>query len=180
MEDLFYSALLIGLLKMLFTVALVFGAVMILLRYYFSKIKKPTGIPVSDDGQKIILPLRLQAYERIVLFLERIMLPGLVMRLNSPELTSDQLQSMLVKTIREEFEYNLSQQLYISSKAWELVKNAKEQTIHMINLAAGKVSENTSSAELVRQILALTVKEEKSPVSLALEEVKQEVQKSFR
>jgi len=135
---------------------------------------------MTDEDQKIILPLRLQAYERIVLFLERISLPALAMRLNSPELTSEQLQSILTRTIREEFEYNLSQQLYVSFKVWELVRNAKEQTIHTINLAAGNVSDSSASAELIRQILALTVQEEKSAVSLALEEVKQEVQRIFK
>jgi hypothetical protein len=167
---LLFSIILIGLLL---------TAVLIIIRYWFYlKTKSTVQLPQGEE-QKIILPLRLQAYERIILFLERISPNNLIMRLNKPEMSSIQLQSALVKVIREEFEYNLSQQLYISLKAWELVKNAKEETIKLINVASGKIAETATSGELAKIILDMTVEKESLPVNAAIDEIKKEIQKIF-
>jgi len=101
------------------------------------------------------------------------------MRINRPEMNTLDLQAAMVGAIREEFEYNLSQQLYISSRTWELVRNAKEETIRLINTASMKMPENATSSEMVRLLLELALLEEKSAVDLALEEVKLEIRKSF-
>jgi hypothetical protein len=171
--------LLFKLLFVIIIIGLVLGAVLIIIRYWFSFKKQPSVIAPKGEEQKIILPIRLQAYERIILFLERISPNNLIMRLNKPEMSSIQLQSALVKVIREEFEYNLSQQLYISFKAWELVKNAKEETIKLINIASGKIPDTASSGELVKIILDLSLEKEKLPVNVAIDEIKKEIQKIF-
>ena len=167
------------LVKTILTIGLLFLSCFILLRVYMKRPKQSLGNPVVVEEQKIILPLRLQAYERIILFLERITPNNLIMRLNRPELSAVQFQLLLIKTIREEFEYNLSQQLYISSRAWELVKNAKEETISMINQASSKVAESATSAEMIRVLFEQYLGKEKQPVDIALDEVKMEIQKSF-
>jgi len=171
--------LLFRLLFVIITIGLLLGAVLIIIRYWFSLKKQPSGQIIRDEEQKIILPLRLQAYERIILFLERISPNNLIMRLNKPEMTSIQLQSLLVKTVREEFEYNLSQQLYISFKAWELVKNAKEETIKLINIASGKIPETASAGELVKIIFDLALEKDRLPIDVAIDEIKKEIQKRF-
>jgi hypothetical protein len=171
--------LIYDLLKTILTIGLVLGACMILLRFYLSHSKKSVSPQAVNEEQKIILPLRLQAYERLVLFLERIHPNNLILRLNRPDLSATQLQSQLVKTVREEFEYNLSQQLYISSKSWEMIKNAKEETINSIHQAASKIGENESSAELVRVLFEQFLDKEKLPVERALDELKREIQQSF-
>jgi hypothetical protein len=173
------NPVLVRFLMIVFTIGLVLTSVLVVIRYYLSLTKRPQDSPVRLEDHKIILPLRLQAYERIVLFLERISFNNLVVRVNRPEMNAWQLQSALIKTIREEFEYNLSQQLYISSKAWEMVNNAKEETIKMINVAAGNVPETASSAELVRIIFDTLIKTEKLPVRETLEMVKQEIRQVF-
>jgi len=170
---------LLRLLFVIIIIALVLGAVLIIIRYWFSMKKQPSGHTVQGEEQKILLPLRLQAYERIILFLERISPNSLIMRMNKPEMSSVQLQSALIKVIREEFEYNLSQQLYISLKAWELVKNAKEETIKLINMASGRIQETASSGELIKSILDLAVEKERLPVNDAIDEIKKEIQKIF-
>jgi len=167
------------LLLVIITIGLVLGAVLIIIRYWFSLKKQPSGHAVQGEEQKIILPLRLQAYERIILFLERISPNNLIMRMNKQEMSSIQLQSALVKVIREEFEYNLSQQLYISLKAWELVKNAKEETIKLINMASCKIPETAPSGELIKNILDLAIEKERLPVNDAIDEIKKEIQKIF-
>jgi hypothetical protein len=166
-------------LAIIITIGLLLGSTILVIRYYFSLKKYPQGTSSEIETQKILFPLRLQAYERIILFLERITPNNLVMRMNLPEMNVLQLQSALIRTIKEEFEYNLSQQLYISFQAWELVKNAKEETIKLIHLSAEKLDEKAPSAELVRMILNGMLKEESLPVNKALEEIKKEVQKLF-
>jgi hypothetical protein len=173
--------LIFSLIRIILTIGLLMIATLVVLRYYFAHKKQPLQQLSQGQGeeQKIILPLRLQACERIVLFLDRMAINNLIMRINRPDMTAIQLQAALVWSIRDEFEYNLSQQLYISPKAWELVKNAKETTIRMINTASIKVPENASSSEMVRLLLELVLTEEKSAVDFALDAVKSEIQKSF-
>lgn len=171
--------ILLQFLYILVTAGSLLAVALIIIRYWFLQKKRLSPSISSDDGQKIILPLRLQAYERIILFLERISPANLIMRVNKPEMNSVQLQSALVKVIREEFEYNLSQQLYISPKAWELVKNAKEETIKLINIASGKTQETSASGELVKALIDLSVETDQLPVSLAIDAIKNEMQKLF-
>jgi hypothetical protein len=174
-EQPFLFHLIGGLLRFLF----VFGGAFFLLWYYLKQTRKPVPVAADNHDHVTILPLRLQAYERFVLFLERIHPSNLVMRLNSADLSALQLQSLLVRTIREEFEYNLSQQLYISNNSWEQIKNAKEETIAMINHASSGLPENATSSDLVKGIFEGAVTRGKLPVETALEEVKSELQRLF-
>ncbi len=173
------STLLLLLIVIFYSIALVGGASWFLLWYYIRENRKLKKVSNEPDDNRIILPIRLQAYERTILFLERITPENLVMRIQKPEMNALQLQASMIRTIREEFDYNLSQQLYISISSWERVKNAKEETIRMINTAAGKAGENASSAELTRIIMEMIVSTEKLPVSRAIEEIKKEVQRDF-
>ncbi len=105
------------------------------------------------NAQKLLTPIRLQAFERLVLFLERIQPSGLVTRLMNNTMSLQQLQLMLVRTVREEFEHNLSQQLYVSGTAWQMVKAAKEEVIQLINKVAAEHQPDASSAELAREVV---------------------------
>jgi len=167
--------LLLGFVQLLF----IFGGVFFLLWYYLKQSHK--GIPETkpSGGQKIILPLRLQAYERFVLFLERISPSNLILRLNTPDITVSQLQSLLVRTIRDEYEYNLSQQLYISGHAWELIRNANEEMIALINRAALKAGNEALAGDFVKTVFELAFEKGKLPSELALDEIKKEMQKYF-
>jgi len=156
-----------------------FAGAFFLMWYYFWKTGKNVLPVPADDEKKVVLPLRLQACERFILFLERIHPSNLVMRLNNPDLTAMQMQSLLVRTIREEFEYNLSQQLYIANNTWELIKNAKEETIAMINQASAKAGDNAPSAELVKAIIEVSVSRDKLPVETAIDGIKKEMQGKF-
>jgi hypothetical protein len=170
---------LFSLLKIIITVGLLLIFALVVLRYYFAHQKPDVQLQAPGEDQKIILPLRLQACERIVLFLDRIAVNNLIMRINRPEMNALQLQAALVGAIREEFEYNQSQQLYLSARTWELVRNAKEETIRLINTASMKMPQQASSSEMMRVLLELVLAEEKSAVDIALEEVKKEIQKDF-
>jgi hypothetical protein len=127
------------------------------------------------QGARTVTPIKLQAYERIVLFLERISLESLLVRVSSPDMTISQLQSALLTTIRSEFEHNLSQQIYMSPQAWEVVKNARSNTIKMINSEAEKMKGDAAGIDLSRQLLAKVMELEKEPTRAAIDYIKNEV-----
>jgi hypothetical protein len=107
-----------------------------------------------------LLRLQLQAYERLAILCERIGLTNLLSRNNVNELTAQQLQTTLIQNIRTEFEYNVSQQLYVSTAAWDGVKNLKEQNIFIINQIASMLPANAGGAELSAKIIELLSQEE--------------------
>jgi hypothetical protein len=101
------------------------------------------------------LGLRLQAYERLVLLAERIALPSLITRIPSGDLNVRQMQSVLIDQIKTEFEYNLSQQIYVAPPAWQAVSNLKEQNIYIVNQVANSLPPDAKGSELSRRIVDL-------------------------
>ncbi len=140
---------------------------------------KQKRIELQLKNKELTTPIRLQAYERIVLLLERISPNSLIMRVHYPGMNAFQLQTELIKNIREEFEHNLSQQVYMSSQAWDLVRDAKEKTIKLINTASLKLDEKATGIDLSQQIFELSATEIKLPTSEAIEFVKNEIRENF-
>lgn len=130
-------------------------------------------------AQKKTLPLRLQAYERISLFLERISIENLIIRDNHSLLNVSTLQQELVSTIRTEYEHNISQQIYMSEEAWKVVKMAKENTIKLINTACQSLNPDEPALALSKAILTLQMQASASPTQIALQIVKAEARKLF-
>lgn len=130
-------------------------------------------------NQRISTPIRLQAYERLVLFLERISPESMIVRVNQPGMTSQKLQTALLSNIRAEWEHNLSQQLYVSNEAWELTRNAKGNVIKLINICAEKIEPNAPSIVFSQKILEILVDLEQHPTSLAIDLLKKEVAEFF-
>jgi len=131
------------------------------------------------ENQKIITPIRLQAYERVTLFLERISPESLIIRVNQPGMTSKQLQSGLLSNIRDEFEHNLSQQIYMTHQAWEIIKSAKGNIIKLINTASDKVKPNAPALDLSKTIIEIMMEINKSPTNIAIEFLKKEIDEFF-
>ena len=146
---------------------------------FFRKSENHQKMKIVRGNQKLITPLRLQAYERLVLLLERISPESLVMRTNYPARTSEQLHTELLQSIRAEYEHNLSQQLYVSMEAWNSVRNAKNYTITLINNAAKDVDVNAPAIELSRKILDMTMELEQPITEKAITEIKREIQQIF-
>lgn len=131
------------------------------------------------NDQKIATPIRLQAYERLVMLLERISPNNLILRVHRPGMNAQQLQLQLIAAIREEFDYNLSQQVYISGKTWELIKKAKEEGIKLVNTCAGKISDEASGADLSQVIIQIYAETNARFITDALESLKKEVRQMF-
>lgn len=124
---------------------------------------------------KTITPVRLQAYERAVLFLERISPESLILRTVRPEMTAQQLQAALVTSIRSEYEHNLSQQIYMSNEAWEMVKNARGTIVRMINSVASQLPPTATGDELSRLLLEEVMDMDTEPCRTAINFVKAEI-----
>ena len=158
---------------------LVLGAVYMALKKFLDNEYKLRLLDMKHTSRKEILPLRFQAYERMCLFLERISPNSLIIRTHTPGMNSRQLHTELLLAIRTEFEHNLSQQVYISSKAWEMCKNAKEDTVKIINLAGSSLTDSSSGAELSKTIFEIMIKNEKIPTQKALEFIKNEARQLY-
>ena len=168
-----------GLLKLLLPSLLVFLAGYLAIERLLRAESNRRKAEIAVDRQKISTPIRLQAYERLVLYLERISPESLLIRVNQPNLTAKKLQSNLLTNIRTEWEHNLSQQLYISNKAWSIVKNAKENVIKLINTCSDKIEGDKPSILLSKIILERLVELDEHPTNKAIEFLKKEVNDLF-
>jgi hypothetical protein len=166
---------LLDIIKIVIPALLVFLTAWILLRNMIANDQEKRRQEIILQGARTVTPIKLQAYERVVLFLERISLESLLIRVSTPDMTTAQLQSALLTAIRSEFEHNLSQQIYMSSQAWEVVRNARSNTIKIINSEAEKIQGEAPGIELSKQVLARVMELEKEPTKAAIEFIKGEV-----
>ncbi|MCZ4318721.1 hypothetical protein O4H26_06945 [Aequorivita viscosa] len=132
---------------------------------------------IQKEAQKQVLPLRLQAYERITLFLERVDPKKLLIRVKPFSDSKDDYEKLLVKNIEQEYDHNLTQQIYITPECWNLVNAAKNATIHIIRQAA--MNEKNGDVDKMREWLLQHFMEEISPSQKAMAYVKKEVSELF-
>ncbi len=158
---------------------IVFLTVYYILKKYFENEARKRTHQTIIKNHEVITPLRLQAYERIILYLERISPESLILRVNKPGYTCKQLQTELLNTIRIEWEHNLSQQLYVTQKSWEVVKNAKANVIQQINVTADKVKGDSPSLNLSKAILSSVIDQEKIHTADAIKYIKEEMHQMF-
>jgi hypothetical protein len=122
---------------------------------FWFKERKDNGSAQPAGQDTNILHLKLQAYERMVLLSERISLPSLLSRIPAGDMNVRQFQVMLTQQIRNEFEHNITQQIYVTSEAWQAVSNLKEQNIYIINNLASGLSADAKGSELARMMMEL-------------------------
>ena len=121
------------------------------------------------------LPLRLQAYERLALFLERIDIPKLIMRLQSSNMSAKDLENVLIVSIQKEYEHNLAQQIYVSDKLWQIITIAKDQALNMVTQAAHKLDQQESGYSLADQLINDYTAQKINPVQKALTAIRKEI-----
>ena len=173
-----YLIIIILIVAVLATIALTGYIYYLLTKRYFDNQQKTQMLQMRIDDHreavKLVTPIRLQAYERMALYLERISPDSLVLRCYQPGMDTKLLQGVMTKTIRDEWEHNLSQQVYISSEAWRLIRQAKDEMMGVINSAAITIPEDADPTRLASAIFA-TVAEGQLPTATALEFLKQEM-----
>lgn len=134
---------------------------------------------IRSQNIGITLPLRLQAYERMCLFLERITPNNLLLRLAPSATSALELQQIVLHEIREEYNHNVAQQLYISTHAWEQIVNAMNETVAVVNQAAAEVSAEAPASDLAKKIFSHVIEKEIQPSTHALKVLKEEIRNVF-
>ena len=128
---------------------------------------------LQKDAQKDALPIRLQAYERMSLFLERININKIVVRVTPISDDKNHYENYIIAQIEQEFEHNLTQQIYISNECWMMILTAKNATIQMIKIA--NQSAIVNNANDLRELILNEMLEKQSPSNAALAFIKNEV-----
>ena len=146
-----YSLMAAGLLIMVATVVLLYR----LIRMKDAELRNGSKYELKVQALKIIMPLKVQAYERFLLYLERVQLPQLVKRVYVPGIEKGQFHLQLLQNVREEFEHNLAQQLYVSNTTWNAVVNAKEELVNQINTTFEQLKDEEDVAILAQSLVAL-------------------------
>ena len=134
---------------------------------------------IRNKQTGITLPLRLQAYERMCLFLERISPSNLLIRLAPAASTSIELQQILLSDIREEYNHNVAQQMYMSNNAWEQITNAMNEIVADINNASAEIASDAPASDLAKKIFAHVIEKNVQPSSFALNVLKDEIRGLF-
>jgi hypothetical protein len=117
--------------------------------------KAPDNSHPADIGGIPGRQLQLQAYERLILLTDRIALPNLIQRVHQPGLSAREMQSLLTLSIRQEFEHNITQQIYVSAEAWDALRNYKDQNMLIVNQVGSFLPEEATGNDLNRQLLDL-------------------------
>ena len=169
------------LLKVILPAIIVAGSIFLLFRQYLEKDTQRRLIELKLESNKTTLPLRLQAYERLTLLLERISPNNILVRLSSAGQSAPDYHRALQQEIRAEFEHNYSQQLYLSPEAWAEVKQARENVLTMVNRAYHSLPNpgQARGTELAKRILESLMTDAADPTAPALTAVKREAAQLF-
>lgn len=165
--------------KLLIPAAVVLYSMYLVMKSFIEKELTKQHMEIRSKSIETILPNRLHAYERVCLFLERISPANLVVRLNNGQYSAREFQQIILNEIREEYNHNVSQQMYMSEGAWNLVKSAKEDLILMVNDVMSGLPEDATSIDLVKGLFEAASQKQVDPIQHALTEVKNEIRQAF-
>ncbi len=158
---------------------LVLYAVYLVVRSFLQKEYDKRLIDIKIKNNETVLPLRLQAYERLCLLLERIAPNNMLVRVNDPAYSAREFQQVLLKEIREELHHNLSQQIYVSDLAWERTKMAVEEVTVLINNSAERLADEGTSIDLAKAIFENMMNKNQDPIHESLRVIKEEIRQFF-
>ncbi len=136
---------------------------------------KSNGKQKGNGMHKHFFPLQVEAYQRMVLLLERIAPNNMIMRLNNPGLPARAFQQKLLENIRQEYEHNLAQQIFVSPEAWKRVQSSKEEVLKIINMAATKLEPTALANDLSKGVFEITAQLNAQPTEQAIDFLKAEL-----
>jgi hypothetical protein len=166
-------------LRIVLPALIVFLTAYFLFRDMLENSQKQREFELRVKNRNKVTPVRLQAYERLALLLERISPQSLLMRIPTNNVNAYEYHQQLLAQIRQEFEHNLSQQIYVSAIMWETIRGARENLIGIINRSAEEIGDKAPAYALSKKILENYIDEENQPVVIAMNELKKEVGKLF-
>jgi hypothetical protein len=157
----------------------VFLVVYFLLKSFFDEENQKRSLEIKMEKVKMITPIKLQAYERLVILMERMTPNNLIFRVSQPGISASQLKIDLIQDINNEYNHNVSQQIYVSHQAWQMVRIVKEETINIINTAYSGLGPNAVGLDLSKAIFETLIQMETIPSNKALEFLRKEFQLIF-
>jgi len=150
-----------------------------LFKPYLDKAEQIQVLELKRAVSSQTLPLRLQAYERVILFIERVNPASMLIRLNTPGLSAAELHMMVITEIRNEFQHNVTQQIYVSVRVWNVVKRVKDDTLALVNNTIKALPPDASGTEMSKTILIHLSKLEQDPYEIATGLVRQDIEELF-
>ena len=169
----------IEILKYTFPAALMLLLTYLLLSNFVDNEEKRRAFYLRKDLSKKSLPMRFQAFERVIMLLERITPNHLVIRVTPGNLDIGSYRKLLVESVRQEFDYNITQQIYLSDKSWEHVVSAKSQVVSLINKTAAELGANATASDLSRKLIEAEMAGEIFPTKAAILLIKHEAARHF-
>ncbi len=169
----------VELLKLIIPAAAVLYAMYLVMQGFINRDLEARRMEIRGRSIETVLPNRLQAYERICLLLERISPQNLLIRVGHAGLSSKDYQRVLLEEIRNEYNHNVSQQVYMSDAVWSLVKNSREDLVMLINESASSLAEGATGLDLAKRIIERSLEKNLDPIGHALAELKKEIQQTF-
>jgi len=134
---------------------------------------------LNKESRASLLPLRLQAHERMIIFIERINPANLLVRLHQQGIGVKELQNLIVNDVKSEYQHNIAQQLYLNSTSWNVVRKLKDDTVAMINNVAQGLSEQSSGVDLSKKVLQHMATISENPYDLTIDHLKKDIQSLF-
>lgn len=167
------------LIKIIVPAALVLYAMYLVIRSFLQKDFDKQLIQIKMKNTETVLPIRLQAYERMALFLERISPNNMLLRMDNPEMPALIFQQQLLKEIRDEFHHNHSQQIYMSDESWSRIRGAMNAIIGVIQKASEQMKADSNAVDLSSAIFNEMMKQEVDHIGETLVFIKSEIRQTF-
>lgn len=167
-------SVILEILKYTIPSGIVFATAYFMLKSFLDDQRKIEVLKAKAASQTNTLPTKLQAYERLILLLERIEPNQMVPRVHRPAMSASVFKRELQKTVRDEYEHNLTQQLYVSPAAWSAVLESRNAVLQLIELASKNVPENSTGVQLSSALFDILAKAGVSPTAGGIEVIKQE------
>lgn len=159
---------------------IVFATAYFLLKLYLDDMQRTHQLSARAEAQKVTIPLRLQAYERLTLLCDRLEITNVLLRIRMEGMTVSSLKGSLLLAIRQEFDHNTSQQLYVSDTLWKIISLAKDETMNLVVLAASGLDPQADDEQLVDNLLRLVADQgQPSPLQRATMALRAEASQMF-
>ncbi len=169
-----WLSVILEIIKLTIPALIVYFTVRSMLKQYFSNQQSTEMLKMQKGKQEHTLPLRLQAYERLSLFCERISLPSLILRTRQEGMNAAQLRISLLLAIQQEFEHNITQQVYVSDQLWQIIKLSRDDAVQVITQATEAVDLKDDARKLAEAIMHLDNQREMAAADKALMAIKKE------
>jgi hypothetical protein len=174
-----FMEIVVDLIKIIIPASLVLYGMYSVVQAFLQKQIEQIVLNSKNEASAVVLPIQLQAFERMSLYLERISPNNLLLRLSSNGFQVSDFQQVLLQEVRNEFNHNLAQQIYISDEVWKQIKFATDDLLSKIALGASDLKPDQAAIELSKKLITLYSDKEENLIQMALLNLKKEIQQKF-